>query len=303
MYVKYLVAPFLFLSLLIGVFIGSRTPIFDENCAGLTLLSPLLSCAKAKSLAVQAGTIEEAIVALKATRSADSVSVYFQYLEDRSSFSINTEQPYNSGSLGKVLNLIWFYRQAETDPALLERDVYYESGAMPFQQQFSSGGVIPGHSYTFSELVDSSIINSDNNALMFLNSHMGEERSARAYADFNFTDDMSAPRTNAKSYAVLFRMLYDSSYLTPASSEKALELLSKTTFSKGLRAGVPQNVRIAHKYGEWGTMEQKELHDCGIVYAPEHPYILCIMTAGQDWDALASTIADISELVYLQVSR
>jgi hypothetical protein len=43
---------------------------------------------------------------------------------------------------------------------------------------------------------------------------------------------------------------------------------------------------------------QKQLHDCGIVYLPGKPYLLCIMTRGQDFTNLTSTVKEISALVY-----
>jgi len=42
----------------------------------------------------------------------------------------------------------------------------------------------------------------------------------------------------------------------------------------------------------------KQLHDCGIIYHPSKPYILCIMTKGEEIEELASVIADISRLVF-----
>lgn len=300
--VKYLLVLMVFLCLLTGVFVGTRIPISLENCGGLILLNPILSCAKAKSMAIESRAIESEIAGLKLSGGVDSMSVYFEDLDNRSAFSINAEQQYSPASLAKILTLIWYYGQSEVDPTLLEQSMQYTGGALPYEEQFSVGGITPGHSYTVSELLDSSIMNSDNNAYFFLNSHMGEERVAKTYTDFNFSGSLLAPRTTVRSYAVLFRMLYDSSYLRPRYSEKALDLLSKTTFTKGLRAGVPESIRVAHKYGESGSTQKKELHDCGIVYVPHKPYILCIMTSGQDWNALASSIADISGLVYQQVA-
>ena len=70
-------------------------------------------------------------------------------------------------------------------------------------------------------------------------------------------------------------------------SEKALNLLSQAKYAEGLSGGIPQNIKIAQKFGEHinltKTMIQPlsvELHNCGIVYLPNNPYILCIMTKG-----------------------
>ncbi len=109
----------------------------------------------------------------------------------------------------------------------------------------------------------------------------------------------------AKQYGTFFRILFNSSYLDYDDSEKALSLLNDSTFVQGLRAGVPTNVQVAHKFGErwdYGNSE-KELHDCGIVYYPGHPYLLCVMTQGTNFDDMASAIANISRFVYMQVDN
>lgn len=68
-------------------------------------------------------------------------------------------------------------------------------------------------------------------------------------------------------------------------------------------AGVPQNIRIAHKFG-YRILSDKEsqLHDCGIVYHPATSYVLCVMTSGRDLGAEESSIAEISRLVFDRVS-
>ena len=88
-------------------------------------------------------------------------------------------------------------------------------------------------------------------------------------------------------------------------SEKALELLSQTTFSSGLVAGVPDKINVAHKFGErtvhlnsTGEVMYRELHDCGIIYNAKHPYSLCVMTKGKEFDNLKDVIRKISVEVY-----
>ena len=77
-----------------------------------------------------------------------------------------------------------------------------------------------------------------------------------------------------------------------------------TSFKDGLLAGVPRDVTVAHKFGSRriGESEKVQLHDCGIVYAPERPYILCVMTQGSDFTKLAGVIKSISANVYQSVA-
>lgn len=107
-----------------------------------------------------------------------------------------------------------------------------------------------------------------------------------------------------KQYSSIFLQLYNSSFFdTKESSEQALELLSQSTFDKGLVAGVPKGTVVAHKFGERSDFTDgiRQLHDCGIVYFPGSPYLLCVMTRGRDMNMLAQTISSISKMVYQEV--
>ncbi len=102
-----------------------------------------------------------------------------------------------------------------------------------------------------------------------------------------------------------FRILYNATYLDRIASEQILEILTKTTFSEGIVAGVPESTRVAHKFGSRELVDQsgsRQLHDCGIVYA-KNPYILCVMTQGRDFTALANFIKDVSAVTYNAVAN
>ena len=46
-----------------------------------------------------------------------------------------------------------------------------------------------------------------------------------------------------------------------------------------------------------------ELHDCGIIYYPNHPYFLCVMTKGADFPVLAGVIREVSQTAWEEVAR
>lgn len=53
---------------------------------------------------------------------------------------------------------------------------------------------------------------------------------------------------------------------------------------------------VAHKTGYW--YEGEQFHDCGIVYYPENPYILCVMTQGFSLSEANAVIANLSRVTY-----
>ncbi len=79
-------------------------------------------------------------------------------------------------------------------------------------------------------------------------------------------------------------------------------------FPQGLQSGVPASIEVADKFGERevfstdGTLSYLELHDCGIIYVPDSPYVVCVMTRGHDFNSLASIIGDVSKIVYEHIA-
>ena len=72
----------------------------------------------------------------------------------------------------------------------------------------------------------------------------------------------------------------------------------------GIRGGVPDEVKVANKFGERtqydasGKAVEQELHDCGIVYDAADPYLLCVMTKAPTSDGAAQFIRAISKTAY-----
>ena len=110
-----------------------------------------------------------------------------------------------------------------------------------------------------------------------------------------------------KSYAGIFRILYNGTYLNQSNSERALNYLSKAEFSKGIRAAIPSEILVAHKYGTrdvfdaQGKLKNIQLHHFGIVYHKQKPFILGIMTRGGDLPSREQIIYDLSKLTYEEV--
>lgn len=72
----------------------------------------------------------------------------------------------------------------------------------------------------------------------------------------------------------------------------------------GLQGMLPSSVTVAHTFsyikGD-GKKIKTQLHDCGITYHPEAPYILCIMTQGKDQKIQLKVMQEISQAMYAEV--
>jgi beta-lactamase class A len=154
---------------------------------------------------------------------------------------------------------------------------------------------------------------SDNNAEQLLADHLSTigqlEVLSTLFADFGIKKDTMLDDTTVGSYSLFLRVLYNATYLDRDYSEQLLSLLTQGDFTKGIEAGVPNGILVAQKFGdaripnEQGEQVGAELQNCGIVYYPSHPYILCIMTKGSNIPVLEATIAGISQIVYQDIEQ
>jgi beta-lactamase class A len=254
-----------------------------------------------------------------AQRSVTDVSVYFRDMNSNHWVGYNLDEKFSPASMLKVVTLISVLHASEGFPQLLSGDITISPSVDPgvdSQDYYPPANPIQaGNTYSIQELLTNLIDESDNNANDVLTKYVGSTEIQNTYANLQLPVPTSATTDayTAQQYSRLFRVLYNGTYLTPDLSEEALDILSRTSFTEGLVAGVPAGTVVAHKFGERTILSSTttpsvitsphELHDCGIVYYPNHPYFLCVMTRGADFPTLASTIASISKLVWTDVSK
>jgi beta-lactamase class A len=276
------------------------------------LTSPLLDCDVPtdfgnKEYVLFQQKLTDTINTLTKQGKISNASVYYRHLMDGAWFGINENTKFSPSSLLKVPNMITLLKMAESDPSILEKQLLYEKvqyAGQPFFGQNTT--LVLGQSYTVNDLITRMITQSDNEAMFLLRDKFDAKVFNKLYVDLNITppnDAVSDDLMTIKTYTAFFRILYNASYLSLAMSEKALTLLTNVTFKKGLVAGLPNTTSVAHKFGErtYVGEDTKELHDCGIIYHPTDPYLLCIMTTGKDFDTLSGIIRDISKSVWDEV--
>jgi len=238
-------------------------------------------------------------------KEANHISVYFRDLNNGPWFGIKEEELFAPASLLKVPIMIGWLKKAESDPQILKKKIKYENIISDIPQDIEPKESIKiGGSYTTEDLIYRMIAYSDNEAKNLLLLNIDEESLNKVYSDLGIViPDVKTPDNfmSVKSYASFFRILYNASYLDKGMSEFALRLLSEDDFDGGLRAGLPKGTLLANKFGERESNEGKQLHDCGIIYYKGHPYILCVMTRGDDLKQLSGIIKDISRLVYARI--
>lgn len=240
------------------------------------------------------------------------VSIYLRDLQFGPWMGIEEDTTYSAASLLKVAVMFTVLRQEELHPGVLSQRIEMASEMfVPYAQEFVPRTRLEvGKTYTVDELLERMIVHSDNDATNVLHAYLNTMSTEgplvyHTLEELGFVGQFKTDDSlTVKQSASLFRFLFNSSYLTKGSSVKALQLLARTTFKGGLRAGVPPSVTVAHKFGERLTEDsEQQLHDCGIVYFPQNPYLICIMTRGDNLEKMTEVIAEISKTVYEEVAK
>lgn len=284
-----------------------------------TLTHHLIACDNQNSYRLEAyrslnqqlnSIVDEAVNSQK----AQNISIYFREMDSGTWAGINENEDYIPASLVKVPLMIAYLKIAESDHKLLADAVTFAGSNGKNDNQVvnvPATSLQAGHSYTIEQLIDAMIFYSANDAYSLLYTLIRKDYLEKIYTDLGLEYIPSSPNIRtmtAKSFSLFFRVLYNASYLSTDMSEKALRLLTKSTYKDGIVAGVPRNVTVAHKFGERTvlnnrTLQYRELHDCGIVYYSKDPYFLCVMTRGTDFAKLQQIIQDISSAVFRAVQK
>jgi beta-lactamase class A len=282
--------------------------------SGYQFINPLLECEVADgSIDARKENFQDEVAdyieELKQERNLSDAAVYFRDLNNGPSFGVGENDRFFPASLLKVPIMMAYYHLAEKDDSMLRMPIKYTEekklGITPTiipKEELTLGEV-----YTVDDLIRRMIVYSDNQAVSLLTAGLPLPVMKDLFAMLGVPDDVlydAQSKLTVKEYASFFRILFNSSYLSRESSEKALMLLANTEYNDALAAGVPDSVVVAHKFGEAGTGSvERQLHDCGIVYFPNHPYLACIMTRGQSSESLKESIRDISRYLYERVDE
>jgi beta-lactamase class A len=235
-------------------------------------------------------------------------SIYLRDLNSTATLGINETEAFSPASLLKVPVMFMVFKASEQDPGLLDRPVEYSVRAENtlVQNIPPTTSLTLGQRYPMRQLVEQMIVESDNRAMEALGAHFSPGQYVKTYEELGLpspTPSQGDLPMTVEQYASFFRVLYNASYLGAESSERALALLARVRFVQGIVAGVPAQVTVAHKFGErrHETPEGRsvtQLHDCGVVYFPGQPYLLCVMTRGNEWPPLQAALGEISRVTW-----
>lgn len=225
-------------------------------------------------------------------------SFFFEYLPTGTSIRSNEDVQLAGASLLKLPTIISLYKAAEEGKIDLDRQVVIKEEWVDnrFGDLWKKGA---GTKITIRQAIRYALVDSDDTAIKTIRGTLGdliptnETILNQLDIDFPYTIDGQS-RVSARDYSSMLRCLYLSCYLSADSSEDILQQLSEAPDFNRIAASLPDNVKVAHKIGVFSSEVQS---DCGIIYPPRRPYLICMIIAAP------SNVADyhmqvVSKMVY-----
>jgi beta-lactamase class A len=159
-----------------------------------------------------------------------------------------------------------------------------------------------GTKLTLAEAVQEMLVNSDNTSYEMIMRTVPNKALLNVFSFLDIPYDNSVnPTVTAKNYTSVLKNLYFSSFLSHDDSQAILSLLASSSFDQGLRSYIPESIPIAHK---WGINQKVGVFsDCGIIYYPNDPYLLCIMQRYTPHAPDITALRTISDKVYQYIDQ
>lgn len=230
----------------------------------------------------------------------ESFSFYFEYLPTGSSLGVNEKLEFKSASLIKLPIVMAYYNHEEragleSDPVVTIEPRHIDVGF----GDLGKNGL--GKTIRLSDAIRLMLTESDNTAGKIVTDYVTREDFEDVYegVDIDLQKQDNQTILTTKQYASILKALYFSSVLNEDHSQKILKLLTETKFNDKLPAGVPSGIPAAHKIG---ILKNELFQDCGIIYVPKRPYLLCMISQSPE-DEARRRMVEVSHMIYTYVSQ
>lgn len=233
--------------------------------------------------------------------SMSNIGFFLQDVQTGSWLGVNEREGFVPASLLKVPIMMAILKKVENEEITFEQEIEIkeedldENAGNLYQEK-------AGFKISVWGLLEKMILSSDNTAKNVLKRQLSTEELNAPFAHVGVPNpyyESNEPTVTSRGYSRFFKSLYLSTFLKPVLSEKALSLTTDTPVENLISASIPPEIQVAHKYGE----RPDGLHDCGIIYHPQNPYFLCIMSKNIDLNQAKELIKNLSKITYDFISK
>lgn len=225
----------------------------------------------------------------------DNMELYFEYLPTGTSLGINSGNNFFAASLFKLPVVMAYYRHKERITSTKDYTVRLTKDMLDdrFGDLWQKG---EGYELDLDDGARLALVKSDNTAAKALGTVITQDDFDDVYlgVDVDLQIASEGAVMTTKKYSSILKALYYSAVLTRGDSQTILDYLSQSEFNDKLVAGIPKDVVVAHKIG---VIDEKSYMDCGIVYIPRRPYILCMVSRGNE-DEARNRMKSLSKIIY-----
>ncbi len=209
------------------------------------------------------------------------------------SYGVNERETMQAASLIKLPVLATLYKEAEKGRLDLEtKYTLKQTDKVPGAGILASRPA--GTVVTYRELARYMGKESDNTAFGIVRRLLGDDKINKLISEIGMEKtSLDQNRTTPEDIGNFFKKLWNQEILSKKGQEEILDYLTNTAYENWLVAGIPKEVKVAHKYGR----EIHTVNDAGIVFAPS-PFVLVIMSDGVIEGEADEVIPKIAEQLY-----
>ena len=238
----------------------------------------------------------EGIIKLFKEKTNNLTGVYGLYivnLESGFSYGVNEKEIFEMASLNKLPVMAGMLIEEEQDNldletkySLKDSDKVVGAGTLYARSE--------GYEITYRNLVRLMGKQSDNTAFAITRRILGEEKIGEVITTIGMKEtSFSENKTTPSDIGTFFEELWLGNIVNEKYKNELLDYLTDTVYETLIPEGIPDDVRVAHKYGA----ETNVLNDAGIIYA-EKPFILVMMGKGVVAKDAESFIREFARIVY-----
>ena len=213
---------------------------------------------------------------------------------------VDAARVFPSASLYKVLVMYRVYQLIDRGELSPNTEVVFLADDLAESE--NGDGLSPGDEMTVDQAVEWMITFSSNPAAYALARKAGGWNEVLAAADElgmrSTTWDGASFQTTSADMLRFFELLGRRALVSPTASDEMIGVLLRQTINDRLPADLPPGTRVAHKTGELPEIR----HDGGIVFTPNGPYAIVIMSEGIDPPKAAAAQATIARMAYDRVT-
>ena len=216
-------------------------------------------------------------------------------LTSGATFGVNQDETFRAASVNKLELAVSLYRRAvahqidlNASTTIAEDDIQnYGTGTIQLQGA--------GQRYTYRELAQLMIKESDNTASYVIGKRLGLENVQTELPAWGLTQtSMSDNYTTPRDVATLLSKLETGALLPASETAELMDLLQHTAWDDRLQSGVPPSMPVAHKIGT----DVAVFNDAALILDQAHPYAVVALSSGGDEGTALPAMAQISQIFY-----